>query len=178
MADMGKIQSLLAGLGNRVAGLENTPGQPASLASQPVTEDWLVIPFQFGLVPAAAPGPPVIPSGALITTMVSGDGPFDLVEITHIATDNNFTILIREGESVGRKLSMEQLVIPPPPPGGPLIPVGIQAANTSGTAQRPYILKSRRRYRAMVGITIEIQNFSLAPNNITVVLHGLKVFTR
>jgi hypothetical protein len=174
---MGKIQNLVAGLGNRVAGLENSNlGQAA--ASGIVVEDWLVIPFQFGLLPAAIAGPPVRPSVALLTTMVSGDGPFDLVEITHIATDDNFTILIREGESVGRQLSMDQLVIPPPLPPAPLIPAGIQAANTSGTAQRPYILKSRRRYRAMVGITIEIENFSLAPNDITVVLHGLKVFTR
>lgn len=128
---------------------------------QSVTEDWLQIPFRFVALAAGAT--------AQVTQTVSGDGPFDLVEITHTAiaaglANDNFRIRIREGESVGRSLTINNEFV--------------DANNTSGTAQRPYIIKGRRRYRANIAIIVEVTNTDVAANTIEVNLHGIKVFTR
>lgn len=126
-----------------------------------VTEDWLQIPFRFvGLA---------IGGTAIVTRTVSGDGPFDLVEITHTAIsaggpNDNFRVRVREGESVGRSLTIDN--------------EQVDANNTSGTAQRPYIIKGRRRYRANIAIIVEVTNTDANPNTIEMVLHGIKVFTR
>lgn len=129
-----------------------------------VTEDWLQIPYRFvGLAPGAT---------AQLTVTISGDGPFDLIEVTHTSrttddlTDNdNFRIRIREGEAVGRSLTINNEFV--------------DAENTSGTAQRPYIIKGRRRFRANIAIIVEVTNFdALETLTIEVVLHGIKVFTR
>ena len=154
-----KVYDILEDLDNRLSGLEGR---------RPRTEDWMVVPFDFGIVPAN-PGPPLPPPGALATQMVSGDGPFDLVEITHLAingvgVNNLFQMRIREGESTGRPLSRDGEFI--------------EAASTSGTAQRPYVLKGRRRFRPNIPIVVEILNLSPIPNDIQIVFHGLKVFSR
>lgn len=127
-----------------------------------VVEDWLQIPFRVEDLAAGAT--------SVLTSRVGGDGPFDLIEITHTAvnaggtSNNNFRILVRESESVGRALSQDQ--------------APIDAANTSGTAQLPYIIKGRRRFRSNITITVEITNTDATTNTIEVVLHGIKVFTR
>jgi len=125
------------------------------------TEDWMEIPFRF--VALAAGGV------AQVTQTISGDGPFDLVEITHTALvagvpNDNFRIRIREGESVGRSLTLNNEFV--------------DANNQSGTAQRPYIIKGRRRFRANIAVIVEVTNTDVAPNTIEVVLHGIKVWSR
>ena len=131
---------------------------------QEVTEDWMQIPFRFvGLVAGAT---------AQVTQTIAGDGPFDLVEITHtfivgtpIALNAaSFRLRIREGESVGRSLTINNEFV--------------DADNTSGTAQRPYIIKGRRRYRGNIAIIVEVTNTSAQTATIEVNLHGIKVFTR
>ena len=127
-----------------------------------VTEDWLQIPFRFVSLGIGAT--------AQITQTVSGDGPFDLVEVTHTArnaagtANDNFRIRIREGESVGRSLTINNEFV--------------DAANTSGTGQRPYIIKGRRRYRANIAIIVEVTNTDAGVNTIECTLHGIKSFTR
>jgi hypothetical protein len=159
MAAIGEIQNYLDSLHDRLASLES---MDQVQVTEDATEDWLMIPFRFVTIAAGA--------NALVTRTIAGDGPFDLIEITHVATDaagtanNNFRVLIREGESVGRPLSMD----------GDFI----DANNTSGTAQRPYIIKGRRRFRANIAIAVELTNTDALANTIELVLHGLKVFTR
>jgi len=133
--------------------------------SEDVTEDWLQIPYRFvGLASGAT---------AVLTRTIAGDGPFDLIEITHRAVssggtvNDDFRIKIKEGESVGRTLTIDGEFI--------------EATNTSGTAQRPYIIKGRRRFRANIAIVVELTNTFLSgqeTNTIELVLHGIKVFTR
>ena len=153
---IGQVQNYLENLSDRLSNLEQVS------VTEDATEDWLQIPFRFVTIAAGA--------NALVTRTIAGDGPFDLIEITHVAFDDNglandlFRVLIKEGESVGRPLSMD----------GDFI----DANNTSGTAQRPYIIKGRRRFRANIAISCEITNTSGNPNTIELVLHGLKVFTR
>jgi len=131
--------------------------------AEDVTEDWLQVPFRFVAVPTAATG--------VLTRTISGDGPFDLIEVTHLAfnsatlaVNDSFRLRIKEGEAVGRTLTLDNEFI--------------EAVNGSGTAQRPYIIKGRRRYRANVAIVVEVTNTLAAANTIEVVLHGIKVFTR
>ncbi len=129
-----------------------------------VTEDWLQIPFRFVAVAASAT--------VVLTRTVSGDGPFDLIEITDtsIASDgtvnDSWRIRIKEGEAVGRTLSADGEFV--------------DLANTSGTGQRPYIIKGRRRFRANIAIQVEATNTFAGPatNTLELVLHGIKVFTR
>jgi hypothetical protein len=147
-------------LEDRLANIEDALGQIQ--VTQEVTEDWLQIPFRFVSIAASAQ--------ALVTRTIAGDGPFDLVEITHTAIDangvanDNFRIRIREGESVGRALTLDSEFV--------------DANNTSGTAQRPYIIKGRRRFRSNIAILVEVTNTATVENTIEVVLHGFKVFTR
>tara|TARA_Y100000310_G_C20585942_1_gene765407 strand:- start:185 stop:676 length:492 start_codon:yes stop_codon:yes gene_type:complete len=163
MSSLGEIQDYLTNLGDRISGLEGS-GLGQVQVSEDATEDWLQVPFRFVTIASGA--------AALVTRTIAGDGPFDLIEISHVAVDSagtvndNFRVLIREGESVGRPLTMD----------GDFV----DAANTSGTAQRPYIIKGRRRFRANIAIAVEVVNTTAAPltNTIELVLHGLKVFTR
>ena len=162
MAAIGEIQNYLDSLHDRLASLES---MDQVQVTEDATEDWLQIPFRFVTIAAGA--------NALTTRTIAGDGPFDLIEITALCIDNSgppgvvndgFRVLIKEGESVGRPLSMD----------GDFI----DAANTCGTAQRPYIIKGRRRFRANIAISVEVTNTWALPNTIELVLHGLKVFTR
>ncbi len=129
-----------------------------------VTEDWLQLPFRFVSLAAGAT--------SQVTRTISGDGPFDLIEITYTAIDtvtnlavNQFRLRIREGEAVGRSLTIDNQFV--------------DADNSAGSATRPYIIRGRRRYRANVGIVVEVT--STAPTNaitLEVTLHGIKVWTR
>jgi len=164
MSDLG---NLLNNLGNELGQLR---GEQAAMrkelaqlkVEENVVEDWLQIPFRVTTLGIGAT--------SVLTSRVGGDGPFDLIEITHTAVNaggnanDNFRVIIREGESVGRALSQDQ--------------AAIDAANTSGTAQLPYIIKGRRRFRSNITITVEITNTDAAANTIELVLHGIKVFTR
>lgn len=151
---VGELQEQIASLGEQLGQMK---------INEAVTEDWLQIPFRFNdLLPGAT---------AIVTRTISGDGPFDLVEITHTALagdppafNDNFRVRIREGESVGRSLTIDNEFV--------------DANNTSGTAQRPYIVKGRRRYRANIAIIVEVTNTASENNTIELVLHGIKVFTR
>ena len=172
LTGLGDIQNYLAGLSQQVSDLRaennNLQGQMADLGrvmvSDTVTEDWLQMPFRFVAVATA--------TTAILTRTVGGDGPFDMIEITSTSVsstgivNDSWRILIKEGESVGRTLSQDQQ------------PVDL--ANTSGTAQRPYIIKGRRRYRANIAIQVEATNLFPGPatNTLELLLHGLKLFTR
>ncbi len=172
LSDLGQMQDLIGRFERKVdrmtgkqEEMEDTLGELSRIkVSDSVTEDWLQIPFRFVAVAPAAT--------AIITRTIAGDGPFDLIEITHTAESSTGTanddvrIRIKEGEAVGRTLTQD----------GDFVDI----ANTSGTAQRPYIIKGRRRYRANIAIQVEITNSFGGPatNTIEVVLHGIKVFTR
>lgn len=130
--------------------------------AEDVTEDWVQLPFRFVSMPAG--------STAIVTRTISGDGPFDLIEITFtgltaagVAT-SAFRIRIKEGEAVGRTLTQD----------GEFIDID----NTAGTAQRPYIIKGRRRFRGNIAIMVEATNTGAAIATLEVALHGPKIFTR
>lgn len=153
----------LGDLSQRLANMEDYVSQLGALkVAEDVTEDWLQIPFRFTSVAPA--------STSLLTQTVAGDGPFDLIEITYTAVDstgasNNLVqVRIREGEAVGRSLSLNNSFV--------------NIDNTAGSAQRPYIIKGRRRFRANIAIVVEITNNSTNANTIEVNLHGIKVFSR
>jgi hypothetical protein len=161
------LSGVLARLEGRIGNLEaNGQAMADHLAqiqvSEDVTEDWLQIPYRFENVESQAT--------AILTRTIAGDGPFDLIEITYTSEDeqgavnNDWRIRIREGESVGRTLTQD----------GAFIDID----NTAGTAQRPYIIKGRRRYRANIAIVVEITNVGAATGTLEVTLHGIKVFTR
>jgi hypothetical protein len=156
----------LGEIADRINGIEQYIGQLGRLkVAEDVTEDWVLFPFRFLSI---APG-----GTAVITKTVSGDGPYDAIEITYTAVDaatppvatNAFRFRIKEGEAVGRTLTQD----------GDFI----DADNGAGTAQRPYIIKGRRRFRANIAIQVEITNTSASATlTIELVIHGIKVFTR
>ena len=164
---LSNIQYSLAGLERQMESLQRRNSALEEQLGQlqieeNIVEDWLQVPFRIVSLGIGAT--------SIIQSRVGGDGPFDLVEITHTAVDSagaansDFRVLIREGEAVGRSLTQDQ--------------EQIDADNTSGTAQRPYIIKGRRRFRGNITITVEITNTSVNTNTIELVLHGIKVFTR
>jgi hypothetical protein len=165
-AALGDMGSLIADLGELRGELRESLGELGRLkVAQDVTEDWMLIPYRFVDIPSG--------STAVLTRTIAGDGPFDLVEITFTAissggtVNDGFRFRIREGEAVGRTLTQDGEFT--------------DAANAAGTAQRPYIIKGRRRYRANIAIVIEITNTFTSgqeTNTIELVLHGIKVFTR
>lgn len=150
---------------NRLANVEGALADMGRLkVAEDVTEDWIQIPFRFVSMASG--------STAVLTRTVSGDGPFDLIEITSTAkntdgttpANTNFRFRIKEGEAVGRTLTQDGEFV--------------DADNSCGTAQRPYIIKGRRRYRANIAIQVEVTNVDTLANTIEIVLHGIKVFTR
>ena len=158
---LGEVNSYLSNLQAQIAGLESVGRLKVA---DDVVEDWLEIPFRFVGIASGAT--------AILTRTISGDGPFDLIEGTFTAVssaglaNSAFRFRVREGESVGRALTIDNEFI--------------DADNGLGTAQRPYIIKGRRRYRANIAIVVEITNTLAGPasNTIEIVLHGIKVFTR
>lgn len=151
-------------LNDRLSQMEGYVGELGRLkVAEDVTEDWLQIPYRFV---SMAPG-----STAVLTRTISGDGPFDLIEMTFTArqgtsltSNSNFRFRVKEGEAVGRTLTQDGEFV--------------DADNSAGTAQRPYIIKGRRRFRANIAIQIEVTNIAAEANSIELVLHGIKVFTR
>ena len=150
---------------NRMAMVEGALADLGRLkVAEDVTEDWLQNPYRFVSMAAG--------TTAVITRTVSGDGPFDLIEITYRAkntddttpSNSNFRFRIKEGEAVGRTLTQDGEFV--------------DAENSGGTGQRPYIIKGRRRYRANIAIQVEVTNTDALANTIEIVLHGIKVFTR
>ena len=161
---LGEITNVLSGLSNQVGELQQS--YMADLArlkvAEDVTEDWLQIPYRFVSVP--------IGGTSVLTRTISGDGPFDLIEITFTAANasgtanSNFRFRIKEGEAVGRTLTQDGEFV--------------DANNSAGTAQRPYIIKGRRRYRANIAIQVEVTNTDAEINTLEICLHGIKCFTR
>lgn len=155
-----RLNGQLNDLAARNQALEEELGQLK--VTNNVTEDWLQIPYRFVDLAAGAT--------ATVTQTIAGDGPFDLIEITGRAIDDAGTvstayrIRIREGEAVGRSLTLNNEFV--------------DADNSVGTAQRPYIIKGRRRFRANIAVVVEVTNTSAGDLTIEVVLHGIKVFTR
>lgn len=163
MSMEGILQGMNSQLSNLRGEMENMKAELGQIkVEENVVEDWLQIPFRVEALGAGAT--------SVLTSRVGGDGPFDLIEITHTATNaggtanSNFRVVIREGESVGRSLTQDQ--------------APVDASNTSGTASLPYIIKGRRRFRSNITITVEITNTDATANTIELVLHGIKVFTR
>lgn len=162
---LGAIEREMRGLRDANSELQ---GQVADLGrltvTDQVTEDWLQVPFRFVAFAAGAT--------SVVTRTVSGDGPFDLVEITFTSVDSagvtnsDWRIRIKEGEAVGRALTQDSEFV--------------DIANTGGTGTFPYIIKGRRRFRANIAIQVEVTNTHPAPstNTLEVVLHGIKVFVR
>jgi hypothetical protein len=164
IGEAASLGEVLADLGELRAELRNELSDLGRLkVAQDVAEDWLEIPYRFVTIPAGGT--------AVLTRTVAGDGPFDLIEITFTAKagtsltpNSDFRFRIKEGEAVGRTLTQDGEFV--------------DADNSAGTAQRPYIIKGRRRYRANIAIQVEITNTSTETNTIEIVLHGIKVFTR
>ncbi len=169
MASVDEIHDLLEDLDTRLSGLEGKPDRPIDPTKAPAaTEDWLLIPYRFLAVPPGV----VAGNPALISRTIAMDGPFDLMEITHTAinhaappvANNNFQFVVREGRTVSRPLTQ--------------VAIFVDAATASGTAQRPYIIKGRRRFRANSALVVEIVNTDAFANDIEIVLHGIKVFSQ
>ena len=172
MAGVGDIQNYLGYLNQQVEALKTEnrtlQGQMGELGrvmvTDAVTEDWLQVPFRFVTITSGSTG--------IVTRTVGGDGPFDLIEISFTSissagvTNDSWRILIKEGESVGRTLTQDQQAV--------------DLANTAGTAQRPYIIKGRRRFRANIAIQVEATNTLAGPatNSLELVMHGIKLFLR
>jgi hypothetical protein len=171
-SSISEINSYLANLERDMRDLrarnEQLEGQIAELGrltvTEQVTEDWLQIPFRFVAFASGAT--------SVVTRTISGDGPFDLIEITYTSVDSqgnantNWRIRIKEGEAVGRALTQDSDFV--------------DLVNTAGTASLPYIIKGRRRFRANIAIQVEATNTHPGPatNTLELVLHGVKVFTR
>ena len=122
LGEIGELQAELADLREEVQELGRLR------VADNVTEDWLQIPFRFvGLASGAT---------AVLTRTVSGDGPYDLIEVTSTAisstgiANDSWRVRIKEGEAVGRALTQDSEFV--------------DLANTSGTGQRPYIIKIGR----------------------------------
>ena len=170
----GSLGEMSMYLGNLNQTVETLKTENQSLQSQidalgrltvsEVTEDWLQIPFRFVAFASGATG--------VLTRTVAGDGPFDLVEVTYTSIDSTGTpntswrVRVKEGEAVGRALTQDAEYV--------------DLTNTAGTAQLPYIIKGRRRFRANIAIQVEVTNVLAGPatNNLEFCLHGIKVFTR
>lgn len=159
---LGSIEREMRGLRDQNTALEEQLGRLT--VTDQVTEDWLQVPFRFVAFATGAT--------SVVTRTVSGDGPFDLVEITFTSVDSagvtnsDWRIRIKEGEAVGRALTQDSEFV--------------DIANTAGTGTFPYIIKGRRRFRANIAIQVEVTNTHPGPatNTLEVVLHGIKVFVR
>jgi hypothetical protein len=172
LGSLGDIQNYLGSMEREMrtlresnASLTEQVGELGRLTvTDQVTEDWLQVPFRFVAFAAGAT--------SVVTRTVSGDGPFDLVEITFTSVDSagvtngDWRIRIKEGEAVGRALTQDSEFV--------------DITNTAGTGTFPYIIKGRRRFRANIAIQVEVTNTHPAPatNTLEVVLHGIKVFVR
>lgn len=171
-ASLGELQNYLGNIEREMRDLreqnESLHGQVEELGrltvTDQVTEDWLQVPFRFVAFATGAT--------SVVTRTVSGDGPFDLVEITFTSVDSagvtnsDWRIRIKEGEAVGRALTQDSEFV--------------DLSNTAGTGTFPYIIKGRRRFRANIAIQVEVTNIHPGPatNTLEVVLHGIKVFVR
>jgi hypothetical protein len=172
LGSLGDIQNYLGSIEREMRTLrednESLQGQVSELGrltvTDQVTEDWLQIPFRFVAFAAGAT--------SVVTRTISGDGPFDLVEVTYTAVDSagvtnaDWRVRIKEGEAVGRALTQDSEFV--------------DLSNTAGTGTFPYIIKGRRRFRANIAIMVEVTNIHPAPatNTLELVLHGIKVFVR
>lgn len=162
---LGQMEREMRTLRESNASLTEQVGELGRLTvTDQVTEDWLQVPFRFVAFASGAT--------SVVTRTVSGDGPFDLVEITFTSVDStgvtngDWRIRIKEGEAVGRALTQDSEFV--------------DITNTAGTGTFPYIIKGRRRFRANIAIQVEVTNTHPAPatNTLEVVLHGIKVFVR
>lgn len=172
LGSLGDIQNYLGSIEREMRTLrednESLQGQVSELGrltvTDQVTEDWLQIPFRFVAFAAGAT--------SVVTRTISGDGPFDLVEVTYTAVDSagvtnaDWRVRIKEGEAVGRALTQDSEFV--------------DLSNTAGTGTFPYIIKGRRRFRANIAIMVEVTNIHPGPatNTLELVLHGIKVFVR
>src|SRR3990172_11890938 len=149
-----EILGRLGSLEHRLSAL--VPDRAPAPVAEAVTEDWQS--FIFNVVLTAG--------GTGVTTQLNdATGHFDLVFITAVSTVTDhdlpsFNVRVREGEQ-GKFLTSNGNFI--------------DWRNWTGTAQRPYFLKGRRRFRANTTMIIEFQETSGAPNTIQVALHGIKV---
>ncbi len=168
MASMGEIHNLLGQLDAKISTIEKGRVESLGKTDVPVaTEDWLLIPFRFLLVPPGV----AVGNPALVSRTIAFDGPFDLIEITNTGLNhaaprvpnNDFEFTVREGRTVSRPLTQDAAFVDGP--------------TTCGTAQRPYIIKGRRRYRANSALVVQVRNTNAFANDIEIVLHGIKVFT-
>lgn len=155
----------------------NNPDNIA-VVQQNVIEDWVQIIFK------ATIGMNLIGGAALSQTAVSiqnvdGTGHFDLVSVTGTSrTINGGSLTISDPNRVPYFLRIREEEL------GEVLTVDgdwIDMRNFVGTAQRPYYLKGRRRFRANTAIIME---FDLGPHMVTeysietdieVVFNGIKV---
>jgi hypothetical protein len=149
------VQQQMQGLQQQIAQLSGQMGQlvpsraPQS-APEAVVEDWFSFVFR-GTIPAN--------STTILTQLNDATGHFDLVFVTGIK-EGNYLLRIREGEQ-GKFLTANGEFI--------------EDRNFVGTAQRPYFVKGRRRFRANSTIIIELADTSGADNDIEFCMHGIKV---
>jgi len=147
---------------NGLFGIQQSQAGMGQLVPSPgveVTEDWLVLPFDVGTLAGGTPGA-IVP----ISLTIGKSGHFDLVKITHTATNNNFQIRILSGDS-DKYLSQN-------PTGG-----WVHILSLSGSAQLPYMILGKRRFVANESVTIEARDIGGAGNtNVQVVMHGIRVY--
>jgi hypothetical protein len=149
-AILSELQNLNRNLGDLIP--DRAP-EPAPVA---VTEDWYTFVFDA-----------VIPAGlqTIATQLNDATGHFDLVFITAISTVTDralpsFNFRIREGEQ-GKFLTAN----------GDFL----DWRNGTGTAERPYYVKGRRRFRANSTLIVEFADLSGQDNTVQFAMHGIKV---
>jgi hypothetical protein len=174
MNALGQIQESLSTIASAVRRQENrinelegsgmgriVPERAPEPAPQAVTEDWTVFVFNVALTVGQ-------PTGTA-TNLVDATGHFDLFAITAVnSVDPSKTLpvyefRIREGDQ-GKFLTSTSAFV--------------DGRNMTGTAQRPYLLGGRRRFRANTTIAIEFSNITSAPVvdvEIQLCMHGIKV---
>ena len=137
------------------------PERAPEPAPQAVVEDWTVFVFNVSLTAQQLTG--------TATSLVDATGHFDLFAITAVNSVDPtntlpvFEFRIREGDQ-GKFLTA--------------VSAFIDGRNMTGTAQRPYLLGGRRRFRANTTIAIEFTNITTGPVqdvDIQLCLHGIKV---
>jgi len=151
----GIISNQLSELSLQVMSLKNqiadlVPDRADEPAPSGVVEDWIMFIFA-GQIPA---------NGNLtITQLNDSTGAFDLVFITGIE-DGNYQLRVRENFQ-GKYLQQQGNFV--------------NFANMVGTAQRPYYIRGRRRFRPNTTIVLELTDLSGLANDVQIVFHGVKV---
>lgn len=155
LSKMDNLNSHIADMSQRIASLEELLPHRADVDGPAGTiEDWTQFVFE-GIVAASG--------STTFTQLNDSSGHFDVAYITGTKSpDANTNYELRIRENFQGKYMQHR---------GDFI----EFANAVGTAERPYWLKGRRRFRANSTIQIEINNLTAIQTTIQIVFHGMKV---